>query len=459
MSDKADVNSMCEGPLFGKLVRYVIPLWLTGLLQIAFHAADMAVLGRFASHKSMAGIGATGELVWLLVCVVVGISAGSNVVVAQMFGAGDRRGMRRAVHASIAFALASGLILMALGETLLVPVLRGMNVPDDIFLLSRRYLRICFCGLPFSMVCNFSFAIMRGIGDSRRPLYYLLLAATVNLLLNILLVAGLHLDVAGVAVATVLSQALSCSLSIRALLRERGSTRLMPRSIRFYPAELKRILRIGVPSGLQYACYSSANVIIQSAVNTLGPVVIAGNTAACVLEAGLHTWPGAVYQTVMTAVGQNYGAEDCRRVMRSILFCIALATLPLLVLGGLTVWNGEFLLGVMNRTPEVVAAGMVRVRINFTVYFLLGAMDTVSGALRGLGRSFTPMIVTVFGACALRVFWVFTVFHACGTLPSMLAAYPVSWLCVTAVNGMLLFFVCRALLSGNEKSMALKLVR
>ena len=450
---------MSEGPLLGKLVRYAVPLWLTGLMQIAFHGADMAVIGRFGSAKSMAAIGAVGELSWLLICVVIGISSGGNVLVAQMFGAKDKRGLRRTVHTSLAFALASGIVLAVLGQLFLSPALRCLNVPEELRPLSLKYLRICFSRYPILMIGNFSYSIMRGIGDSRRPLYFLLTASGVNLVLNIVFVRFLHMDIEGVAIATVISEIVSAGLCVTALLRERGAARLVPSCLRFYPAELKRMLWIGVPSGLQYACYSIANTIIQSAINTLDTVSIAGNTSAVVLEMALHTWSSACFLTVMTAVGQNFGAGDCRRAVRSILLCLFIAAVSMGAMGFLTVRNGEFLLGLIKADPDVVACGMARIRTNLSVYFLLAVMDSLSGALRGFGRSVTPMVVTLVGACGLRVAWVYTAFRSSPTLDTLYLAFPLSWLCVSLVNGGLLFIVCRALLAGNEKSLVLKLVK
>jgi putative MATE family efflux protein len=450
---------MCRGPLLGKLFRYAVPLWLTGLMQIAFHGADMAVIGRFGSDKSMAAIGAVGELSWLLICVVVGVSAGSNVLAAQMFGAGDRKGLRRTVHTSIAFALASGIVLTVLGQLLLAPALRWLNVPEELRPLSLKYLRICFSRFPVMMIGCFSYSIMRGVGDSRRPLYFLLAASGVNLALNVVFVKFLHMDVGGVAAATVISEIVSAGLSVTALLRERGAARLVPKCVRFYPAELKRMLWIGVPSGVQYACYALANTIIQSAINTLDTVSIAGNTSAVIVEMLLHTWSSACFLTVMTAVGQNFGAGDCRRAVRSILLCLLIVTVSMTALGLLAVLNGEFLLGLIKADPAVVARGMVRIRTNLGVYALLAVMDILSGALRGFGRSVTPMVATLVGACGLRVVWVYTVFRSSPTLWTLYAVFPLSWICVSLVNGAILFFVCRALLAGNGKSLVLKLVR
>ena len=450
---------MCEGPLFGKLVRYAVPLWLTGLMQIAFHGADMAVIGRFGPAKSMEAIGAIGELSWLLICVVIGISSGSNVLVAQMFGAKDHRGLRRAVHTSIAFALASGILLTVLGQLLLAPALRWLNVPEELRPLSLKYLRICFSRYPLMMVGNFAYSIMRGIGDSRRPLYFLLTASGVNLVLNIVFVKFLHMDVEGVAVATVISEIVSSGLCVTALLRERGAARLIVKAIRFYPAELKRILWIGVPSGLQYACYALANTIIQSAINTLDTASIGGNTSAVIVEMALHTWASACFVTVMTAVGQNFGAGNLRRAVRSILLCLLMAAGSMVVLGFLTVRNGESLLGSIKTDPEVIACGMVRIKTNLSVYFLLATMDVLSGALRGFGRSVTPMAATLIGACGLRVVWVYTVFRNSPTLGTLYTAFPLSWLCVSLVEGVLLFLVCRALLAGDKNSRALKFIR
>ena len=452
-------TDMTEGPLLGKLMRYAIPLWLTGLMQIAFHGADMAVIGRFGSDKSMAAIGAIGELSWLLICVVIGISSGSSVLVAQMFGARDKRGLRRAVHTSIAFALASGIVLAVLGQLLLSPALRWMNVPEELRPLSLRYLRICFSRYPLMMVGNFSYSILRGIGDSRRPLYFLLTASGVNLVLNVVFVRFLGMDVEGVAAATVISEIVASGLAVTALLRERGGARLIPSGVRFYPAELKRMLWIGVPSGLQYACYALANTIIQSAINTLDSSAIAGNTSAVIVEMALHTWSSACFVTVMTAVGQNFGAGDYRRAVRSILECLLVAAVSMAALGLLTVRNGEFLLGLIKADPGVVGCGMVRIRTNLSVYFLLSTMDILSGALRGFGRSVTPMAVTLVGACGVRVAWVYTVFRRSPALGTLYAAFPLSWLCVSLVNGILLFLVCRALVAGKQESRVLKFIR
>ena len=281
-----NTTDMTEGSRLGKLVRYAVPLWLTGLMQIAFHAADMAVIGRFGSDKSMAAIGAIGELSWLFICVVIGISSGSNVLVAQMFGANDRRGLRRAVHTSIAFALASGIVLTVLGQLLLSPALNWLNVPEELRPLSLTYLRICFSRYPLMMVGNFSYSILRGIGDSRRPLYFLLAASGVNLVLNVVFVRFFHMDVEGVAIATVITEIVSAGLAVTALLRERGGARLIVKSIRFYPAELKRMLWIGIPSGLQFACSSASSTRSRLPVSTAAASIATGRSPT----AGVTCW-------------------------------------------------------------------------------------------------------------------------------------------------------------------------
>ena len=250
------------------------------------------------------------------------------------------------------------------------------------------------------MITNFSLSILRGVGDSRRPLYFLIQGSAVNLCLNIVFVKYLKLDVGGVAFATVLSQLLTTTMCVTALFRERSDARLLPKNIRFYRAELKRILWIGIPSGLQFACYALANTIIQSAINTLGSTAIAGNTAAMIVEMALHTWTGAIFQTIMTAVGQNYGAGEYRRVVRCILLCLMIVTTSITVLGHLTVRNGEVLLGLINDDPGVIACGMTRVRINLSAYALIATMDALSGALRGLGRSITPTVAIVVSSRA-----------------------------------------------------------
>ena len=448
-ASRYNVN-MCEGPLLGKIVRYVLPLVATYLLQHLFHFADIVVIGRFASHESMAAIGTTGDLNILMLNLIWGIATGANVVVAQCYGAGDRKALTHAVHSAMALAFFFGTLVFVLGMIFARSMLRGIDVPDEVIDRASLYWRICFCGTPFMLIYNYSSAVLRALGDTRRPLCLLTVSGVVNVLLNLVFVIVFRMDVAGVALATALSQMLSGFLMLRLMIRSNGAERIMLRHVRFYWPQIKRMLYIGIPSGLQGACYSVPNVLMQRAINSIGAYAMAGNIVSCQLEGVFYVLVIAVYQTAMSFAGQNYGAKRYDRVRRGILICLGLICSITAVGGWLCLGYGRELLSMIQPNELVVDQAMERFRLTMSTYFILGAMDTMAGALRGIGRSISPLVVTLLGACVYRIIWIWTVFPHYHTLGSLLVTYPISWLFVSAVNGAMFFIIIKRLIDRGE---------
>ena len=442
---------MTSGPLLGKIVRFAIPLALAHLLQLAFDAADMMVIGNFSSHESLAAIGTTNSITTLLMTLAIGIGGGVNVVAAQLYGARDRRGLARTVHTTAALGLLMGAILMVTGLVAARPLLMLIRTPAEILDRARLYLQLRFLGIPFLLFYNFGSALMRAVGDTRRPLYYLTAAGVVNVALNLFFVVVCRMDVAGVAFATAVSKALSAYLVIRALVSSCDAVRLVPGKIRFYSAELGRILWIGIPSGLQSSCFALSSVIIQSAINSLGALTVAGSTASYTLEMLLHVVPLAIYQTVLSFVGQNYGSGNYERMLRCIRVCAICAVAAGIVFGWGGYLNGRALLGLFNSDPGVIDQGMIRLRMMLVPYFLGAAMDVVNGGLRGMGRSVAPAAVLLFFACVFRILWVAFVFAKYPTLDTLFLSYPVSWALVLLVNGGMLHCFCRRLIRGEGR--------
>jgi putative MATE family efflux protein len=443
---------MTTGPLFGKIVMFAIPVALANLLSITFDAADLAVIGRWSlyGHKSLAAIGATNAITTLMLILTFGIAGGAQVVAAQCYGAKDNRGICHAFHTGVALGVVSGLVLMVLGMSLSRAFMLLMRTPADIIDSATLYLRLRFLGIPFTMIYIFGCVLMRAVGDTRRPLFFLLVAGLVNLGLNMFFVIVFKWDVAGVAVATAVSKAVSALLVMIALMRNPAPCRIMPSKIRLYWPELKRILWIGVPSGLQSSSYAISNVIIAGAINMLGSLAVAGNTASGMVESVIHVGTFAMYHSVLAFGGQNYGAQEYRRAARAFLICGAISVSFNLVFGWGAYLCGRQLLGVVNPDPQVIEQGMLRFQVNFTTYFIAGVLDVVGGGLRSLGRSVSPMVVTMMCVCVFRVIWIFTVFPKYHTPTSLYVSYPISWSLVVLINGTTLFFVCRKLILHGE---------
>ena len=420
---------MCSGKLLPKLLAFALPLMCSSVLQLLFNAADIVVVGKFAGDNSLAAVGSNAALINLMVNLFVGLSVGANILAARYIGAGNHDSLRQTVHTSMLLALLSGLALAVVGVTTARPLLHLMQVPDSILPLAALYLRIYFLGMPAAMLYNFGAALLRAVGDTRRPLYYLIAAGVVNVALNLLLVIVFQLDVAGVAIATVVSQCLSAFLVVRCLMGEEGGIRLELRALRITPQRLRQILEIGIPSGIQGVAFSLSNVIIQAAINGFGETVISGNTAAGNIEGFIYVACNAFCQANTAFTSQNYGAGQFDR-LRPIALWSGACSVAVALVGGMAGWLfGPQLLHIYSNSDAVVAAGMVRITIMFPLYFLCGAMDVIVGSIRGIGYSVTPMVVTLLGACAFRVVWIATIFRLpqFHTPEVIYWSYPISW--------------------------------
>lgn len=420
---------MCSGSVLKKLVLFCFPLMCSGMLQLLFNAADVIVVGRFAGDEPLAAVGATSSLINLFTNIFIGLSVGSNVLTARFLGASNKGEIEKTVHTSVALALISGGALAVVGFVLSPVLLGWMDTPDTVLPLATLYLRIYFLGMPAMMLYNFGSAILRAIGDTRRPLYYLTASGALNVVLNLLFVIVFRMSVAGVALATVISQVLSAALIIRCLTREEGEIRLNLRKIGIDKTTLIKILQIGLPAGVQGTLFSLSNVFIQSSVNQFGDIVVAGNSAAGNLEGFVYIAMNSVYQGTISFVSQNVGAMKFNRVPRIVLTAQALVIAVGAVMGNVIVLFGEFFLGLYTDNPDVVAAGMVRLWYICVLYALCGMMEVMVGALRGIGYSVMPMIVSLIGACALRLVWLATVFRIeeFHRIETVYVSYPISW--------------------------------
>lgn len=429
---------MCDGPLLSKILLFSVPLMMSGILQLLFNAADIIVVGRFAGSSALAAVGSTSSLINLLINVFVGLSVGVNVLVAKYYGGQREKDMSETVHTAVLTSLLSGLFLVILGGIAARPLLHLMGTPDDVLDQAVLYMRIYFLGMPVLMVYNFGAAILRAIGDTRRPLYFLFMAGVVNVALNLFFVIGLGMGVDGVGWATVISEHVSALLVLKSLMEAPGALKLNLKELRIHPKKLKRIVKIGLPAGMQGAIFSISNVLIQSSVNSFGSIAMAGNTASANIEGFVYTAMNAVYQTNLSFTSQNLGGRKYSRINRIMYICLAVVTVVGITLGITAVLAGDLLLGIYSSDAQVLRYGMLRLEIICGTYFLCGIMDCMVGSLRGLGYSVIPMFVSLTGACGLRVLWVFTVFAAYRSLDVLYLSYPVSW-AITAIAHMITF--------------------
>lgn len=442
---------MLEGPLFPSIVRYTIPIILTSLLQLLFNAADLVVVGRFCGSVSVAAVGSTGSLTNLMVNFFIGLSVGAGVCVAHGLGSREDTVVHNTVHTALLTALLSGLFLTVAGVSLSKRFLRMMGTPDNVLPLSAVYMRIYFGGITFSMVYNFCAAILRAAGDTKSPLLYLTIAGVVNVILNVFFVTVLHMNVAGVALATILSQGLSAALVVWALMKRTDACRLYLNKLRFYPAQLSKMLRIGVPAGIQSSLFAISNVLIQSSINSFGDVFMSGSAASANIEGFVYVSINAFQQTVVNFVGQNAGARQYRRIYKTLWICLGCVTVVGLALG-FTVWFfGRQLLSIyITDSPQAIAYGMERLALICLPYFLCGLMDVSTGALRGLGASVVPMIICILGVCGLRIFWIYTIFQVYHTPQCLFFSYTVSWIITFLCQIAAFFFVCRKFPKEND---------
>ncbi len=426
---------MTNGPLLGKIVRFAIPLALAGILQLLFNAADIVVAGRFAGSQALAAVGSTGALNMLIVNLFMGLSVGVNVLVARFYGGQSFRDLKETVHTAILTALVCGVLLVFIGAGLSRPLLTLMGTPADVIDQSVLYMRIVFAGMPAMMLYNFGAAILRAVGDTQRPLYFLLISGVINVILNLFCVIVLRMGVAGVAVATVVSQCISAVLVILCLIRSNAPYQLDLKALRIHKGKLLQMTKIGVPAGIQGAMFSLSNVVIQSTVNSFGSIAMAGGTAAGNIEGFVFTAEDAFAQAALSFTGQNYGAKKFSRINKVLLDCILLVSSVGIVLGGTVYLLSKPLLGIYSTDPQVVEYGTQRMFMVALPHFICGAMGVFTGVLRGLGSSVTPMLITVFGTCVLRVAWVYTIFPLNPTWQMLFLSYPISWL----VTGLIQF--------------------
>ena len=427
---------MCNGPILSRMLRFSIPLMCSSVLQLLFNAADIVVVGRWAGDNSLAAVGSNTALIGLLTNLFVGLAVGANTLAAKSFGARDRDELHRVVHTSILLSILSGVLLAVVGFFGARTILTWMQTPDNVLGLAALYLRIYFLGMPATMVYNFGAALLRAEGDTQRPLYYLSLAGVVNIVLNLFFVIVCHLDVAGVAIATVISQCISASLVLRCMVKDTGPLHLDLRKLQIHSRTMRKILQVGLPAGFQGILFSLSNVVIQSSVNTFGEVIMAGNSAAANIEQFVYVSMNAMYQATISFVSQNYGAGNYHRIRRIVIRAQICVLVVGLILGNLATLFGRELLAIYTTSPAVIDAGLIRMRIICTTYAICGMMDVMVGGLRGIGYSVMPMLVSLVGACGLRLVWIATIFQLprFHTIQMLYWSYPVSWTITLGVH-------------------------
>ena len=423
-------NSMITGPLLPNIILYTIPIILTSLLQLLFNAADLVIVGRFCGSVSVAAVGATGSITNLMVNFFVGLSVGAGVTVAHALGSREDAVVHNTVHTALPTALVSGVILTIIGISFSETFLHMMGTPDTVLPLSSLYMQIYFAGITFTMVYNFCAAILRAAGDTRSPLLFLSFAGVINVALNVLFVTAFHMNVAGVALATTISQGISAVLVVRALMKRTDACRLEWKKMRFHKVQLAKILRIGLPAGIQSSLFSISNVLIQSSINSFGDVLMSGNAAAGNIEGFIYVSLNAFHQTAVNFMGQNAGAGQYKRVSRTLWICLGSVTVVGLAVGSLAYLFGPSLLSLyITDSQEAISYGMLRLSLISLTYFLCGLMDVSTGALRGLGESFIPMVISVLGVCGIRIGWIYTIFQLpqFHTPQCLYLSYPISW--------------------------------
>ena len=430
---------MVSGPLLPKVLFFSLPLMLSGILQLLFNAADIIVVGQFTGSNAMAAVGATSSLNTLIVNIFLGLSIGSSILMSRYFGARDNENMSDLVHTSVLLAAVSGILLVFVGLLFAPLFLTWMGTPEEVLPLSVLYMRIVFLGMPALLLYDFGAGILRAIGDTRRPLYFLFFSGIVNVVLNLLLVIVFSLGVAGVAIATIISQYISSFLVMRTLMKEDGAYHLELKKLHMSGRKVVQIFRIGIPAGVSGAVFSISNVLIQSSINSFGPIAMAGNAASSNIEGFVYTAMNSLYQAAITFVSQNVGAGKKERIIPVFRTTLFLVIAVGLLLGCLATFFASFLLSIYSSDQNVIAYGMERLHIICLTYFLCGIMDVACGINRGMGYSVTPTVVSLFGACILRVIWIFTIFKVHHSLFILYLSYPVSWIVTFLLH--LFFFI------------------
>ena len=434
---------MLSGPLLPNIILYTVPIILTSLLQLLFNAADLVIVGRFCGSISVAAVGANGSITNLMVNFFVGLSVGAGVTVAHGLGSREDAVVHNTVHTALPTALVSGVLLTIVGVSFSGTFLRWMGTPETVLPLSSLYMQIYFAGITFTMVYNYCAAILRAAGDTKSPLVFLSFAGVLNVVLNIFFVTVMHMNVAGVALATTISQGVSAVLVTWALMKRTDACRLELKKMKFHRLQLTKMLRIGLPAGIQSSLFSISNVLIQSSINSFGDVLMSGNAAAGNIEGFIYVSLNAFHQTAVNFMGQNAGARQYKRVSKTLWICLVCVAVVGLALGSLAYVFGPSLLSLyITDSQEAIQYGMLRLSLICLTYFICGLMDVSTGALRGLGESFIPMVISVLGVCGIRIGWIYTIFQIpqFHTPRSLYISYPISW-AITFLFQMIAFFL------------------
>lgn len=432
---------MCNGPLFPKIITFFIPVMLSNVLQIVYNAADQFIVGRFAGSRALAAVGSTSSLINLIICVIIGLSVGVSSVIARTYGAGNKTSLSRAAHTSVLISLIAGVVIGIFGIVFAKPLLKLMDSPDEVISLATLYMQIFFAGLPATALFNFCSAILRAIGDAKRPMIFLILSGILNVILNLLFVIVFKIHVAGVALATVISQILSAVLALRCLVKSDESYHVDLKALKIHKPEFLQIVQIGIPSSIQSSAFSLSNVFIQSATNSFGEFAMAGCAAASTIENFAYQTMNSLYHTSLSFVGQNYGANKNDRIVKSTLYCAGIVTLLGLVIGLTCNIFAEPLLAMFVSTPEAIKIGTERIHILLPTYFLCGIMEVGAGSLRGINRAGLSMLGSLVGSCGLRILWILTIFAAFPTIFMLYIAYPITWIITSAFFYTIFFYI------------------
>ena len=432
---------MCNGTIMDKLISFSLPLMLSGILQLMFNAVDIIVVGRFSGSQALAAVGSTTALINVFTNLFIGISLGANVLAARYYATGKTKEMSETVHTAIALALVSGVAMAVIGVVFARGALEIMGTPDDVIAKSTLYMRIYFAGMPFFMLYNYGAAILRAVGDTKRPLFFLIIAGIVNAALNLFLVIVLHLGVAGAAIATVIAQMISCLLVLRCLYSSDGSYQLRFSAMTIKWIYLKQIFQVGIPAGIQSTVINFSNVLLQSSVNSFGSIAMAGYTAANNIFGFLYAAANSITQACMSFTSQNFGVGKYKRMDRVLIDCMILSVGTALVLGCGAYFFGAEILQIYTEEADVIQCGVEILSITTVPYFLCGIMDLFPGALRGMGYSAVPMVLSIIGTVGMRVLWIFAFFPQHRSLYFLFISYPASWIATIVMQVVCYYFV------------------
>ena len=454
MKQKSEL--MTKGPLLKNIILYTIPIILTIILQRLFNAVDLVIVGQYCGSASLGAVGATTFITNLFVNFFIGLSVGAGVSVAHAYGAKEDESIQRTVHTAIPMSLICGGFVTVVGVLLAKPMLQMMDTPESLMPLATIYLQIYFGGIIFNMLYNFSAAVLRAVGDTKSPLIFLTIAGILNVILNIIFVTVFDMNVAGVALATTISQGVSAALTVWVLMRRTDSSKLVLKKIRLYKEEVAKILRIGLPAGINSSLFSISNITIQSSINAFGEIAISGNAAAANIIEFVATISAGFYQGSLNFTGQNMGAGQLARAKKSVFLCAFCSAAMTLLVSCLTIGFGRNLLSVyVTDSPEAIEYGMIRLYYICGLWFIGCIMDSLTGALRGMGKSTVPMIISVLGVCGIRIVWVYTVFQipAFHTLESLFLSYPMSWI-ATMIAELIAFVIALKNIKIPAKSLS-----